>query len=313
MIFKAKNLMVSLFILLSLSVGMAEAAASVQIGLGSYELKGDFMSGVMDLVKGKNGIKATVDLTMNSHPYRMACFEGTAVIQGNKLTASSAEGDNAQLVVTFLSSKKLVIKANDEAQGYAGMGAAFDGEYTYVSTKNAVKPPKMTVSAEDLKRMSTFLSNFTEVGYYEIQDISQIAFEELIYFGVRHNLINNKNLIKQRAGGILSIEGKSVIESIKKYLALDIKPSELQSVSCFGQDYDYEGGSYIFPAEKLDDNVYYARVTDAYKDGSKILMEGTIYNIKDPKDILGSFKAYAKPWKYGGKDTWALLSMKLGR
>ena len=157
--------------------------------------------------------------------------------------------------------------------------------------------------------MRIFLSNFTEVGFYEISDVANLSLDELVYFGVRHNCINNKKLIKQERNGMQSIDGKSVVESVKKYFALDIKPSDLDSASYSGKDYDYDGKEYQFLSDTGKDKVYYAQVIGVYKDGNKIRMEGKIYNIKNSKDVLGSFSAYAKPWKYGGKDTWALLSM----
>lgn len=298
-----------LFVFLVMSVGLAEAAVGVQIEMGSYKLKGDRVSGVIDLVKGKNGYRAMVDITADSAPHSMASFEGTALIQGNKLIINSTEGDNAQLVVTFLNAKKLVIKANEEAIGYTGASCGFDGDYTYTVAKNTVKKSNMPVAADELKRMSIFLSNFTEVGFYEISDVANLSLDELVYFGVRHNCINNKKLIKQERNGMQSIDGKSVVESVKKYFALDIKPLDLDSASYSGKDYDYDGKEYQFLSDTGKDKVYYAQVIGVYKDGNKIRMEGKIYNIKNSKDVLGSFSAYAKPWKYGGKDTWALLSM----
>ena len=305
-----RNLLVSVFVFFALCIGVTEAAAAVKAELGSYELEGDYMYGTLDLTKDGGAIKANVSLVMNTHPHNMAEMDGSAVIQGNKITIKSSEGDDAKLTVTFVTTKKLVIKGNEAAQGYAGNNATFDGDYTYVKAGKKVKPSKITVSADELKRMSIFLSNFTEIGLYEIHNANRMTLDELVHFGVQHNFINNKKLVKKLKSGVFSIDGKSVAESIKKYFALDIKTSELASVSYIGQNYDYDGKNYTFTQENAYDTIYYARVTGVYKEGSKILLEGEIYNIKDTNDVLGSFSAYAKPWKYGGKETWALLSLK---
>jgi hypothetical protein len=39
-------------------------------------------------------------------------------------------------------------------------------------------------------------------------------------------------------------------------------------------------------------------------------MTGELYNADDEDDKLGAFKAVAKPYKYGGKNTWAIISLK---
>jgi hypothetical protein len=39
-------------------------------------------------------------------------------------------------------------------------------------------------------------------------------------------------------------------------------------------------------------------------------MTGELYNADDKDDRPGKFEAAAKPYKYGGKDTWAILSVK---
>ncbi|MCL1876232.1 MAG: DUF3160 domain-containing protein [Synergistaceae bacterium] len=172
----------------------------------------------------------------------------------------------------------------------------------------AAAPVKMKLDAATIKAMSIFISNFTELDMYEISDAAAIPYGELVHFGVGHNVINNPKQIK-KAGSKSSVTGKQVGETVKKYFALDIKPSA--SAEYDGAKYDFSKGSFEFtkPANRT---TYYARVSEAYMDGGKVLMTGEVYNVKNTKEIRGQFHAYAKPWKYGGKDTWALLSLHEG-
>jgi hypothetical protein len=172
-------------------------------------------------------------------------------------------------------------------------------------------------SAAELKKMSTFLSNFTELGFMDF-DAEALTNEEdpadMIRFGIRHNYINNyKSRIarckkKDCEWGSLVIEGKYVTETIKKYFDVDYK--KLASVTESDPPYYYDGKYYHFDGAD-GEAVYYARVDDAARDSEgRIVMQGEIYNAEDKNDILGKFTALAKPHKFGGKNTWAILSME---
>ena len=171
--------------------------------------------------------------------------------------------------------------------------------------------------AAELKLMSTFLSNFTEQGFFDF-DAKEITNPDspadMIRFGIRHNYINNYKSriapckIKDCPYGGLVIEGKYVTESIKKYFDYDYK--KLASVTESDPPYHYDGKLYHF-AGADGEAVYYARVDKAEKKTSgQIVMTGELYNADDKDDILGTFEALAKPHKFGGKDTWAILSLR---
>lgn len=169
-------------------------------------------------------------------------------------------------------------------------------------------------SAAELKLMSIFLSNFTEIGFMEFETKEQADDSaDLIRFGVWHNYTNN---FKSRLGqcpvkdcewGSLTLEGRHVAESVKKYFDLDLK---LVSVTESDPPYYYDGKRYHF--EGADgESIYYARVTEARQEASgQVRMIGELYNADDHSDKPGKFEALAKPHQYGGKDTWALLSIK---
>lgn len=181
----------------------------------------------------------------------------------------------------------------------------------------AASGSKKGFSAAELKRMSTFLSNFTELGFMDF-DAEVLTNEDdpadMIRFGIWHNYINNyKSRIarckkKNCEWGSLVIEGKYVTESIKKYFGVDYK--KLASVTESDLPFYYDGTYYHF--EGADgEAVYYARVDEAVRDSEgRIVMRGEIYNAEDKNDILGKFTALAKPHKFNGKDTWAILRME---
>ncbi len=176
---------------------------------------------------------------------------------------------------------------------------------------------KKGYSGTDLKKMSTFLSNFTELGFMNF-DAKEVTNEkdpaDMIRFGIWHNYVNNyKSRIaqckkKNCEWGSLVIEGKYVTETIKKYFDVDYK--KLASVTESDPPYFYDGKLYHF--EGADgEAVYYARVDEAEKNSKgQVVMRGEIYNAEDENDLLGSFEALVKPHKFGGKDTWAILGME---
>ena len=167
---------------------------------------------------------------------------------------------------------------------------------------------KLSVSKQDIKRMSVFLSNFTEQGMMNIPDVSALTDAELVHFGVWHNYINNSKRIKNTSSHKLSLDAKIVAESVKKYFAIELKKTSFKSVNYFGQIFAYDGKNYIFDGADGDINPH-AKVTEVYRAGNNLLMKGKLYNPEDPGEIQGTFKAYAKPWRYNGKDTWALISL----
>ena len=109
-------------------------------------------------------------------------------------------------------------------------------------------------SAAELKKMSTFLSNFTEVGMRDF-DVSTITRDALIHFGVQHNNINNfkSRVVQCKINGCphgsLAIDAKYVDETIKKYFAKNFK--DHGSVK---PDYDYDK-EYLYYFDKILNNI----------------------------------------------------------
>ena len=83
-------------------------------------------------------------------------------------------------------------------------------------------------SSSELKKMSTFVSNFTEIGMNNF-DVDEISDSELARFGIWHNWQNNFKTRIQRCpdkncpyGGYV-IDKKFVAESVKKFFNLEIE------------------------------------------------------------------------------------------
>ena len=166
--------------------------------------------------------------------------------------------------------------------------------------------PVFGASPDEKARMGTFISNFTEAELYDI-DIDTISMEELVHFGVRHNYINNnKSRIKRCTKkncpyGELIIDKKYVAESVKKYFAIDI-----DHISTGEENYD--GKVYHFGA--ADGVPDYADVYEFSRKGNTITMRGELYSAGADEERVASFVATAQPYKFNGKNTWSILTLK---
>ena len=168
-------------------------------------------------------------------------------------------------------------------------------------------------SSSELKRMSTFVSNFTELWMknFHIDDLSD---SELADFGIWHNYHNNYRSRIQECPkgncpyGSLVIDKRYVAESVKKYFDREIhhqRPSNRYDGSYGHYDsrfYHFEGADGESP--------FYARVYEAEKRGNVIIMRGETYE-PEHGSKGSTLTARAKPYKNGGKDTWAIISLEV--
>ena len=170
--------------------------------------------------------------------------------------------------------------------------------------------------AKNMERMSTFLSNFTELGMVNFQASEVLDPQnpgDMIRFGIWHNYINN---FKSRVAtctkdgcqwGSLTMDCKYVKDSLKRYFDYDLE--RCISVENSDPPYHFDGTRYHF--EGADgETIYHAKVSSAEKlaDGN-IRMQGIVHNADDESDVLGTFTALAKPHTWKGKSTWAIISM----
>ena len=102
------------------------------------------------------------------------------------------------------------------------------------------------------------------------------------------------------------MDAKTVAASVRKYFDLPVEHED--AVDKYGQVYPYRKGTYYFHAASGEE-VIYADVQSVSKKGKVITMRGELYNLESRRDVRGTFVATAKPHKWNGKDTWAILSM----
>ena len=177
-----------------------------------------------------------------------------------------------------------------------------------------------TLSKDELKRLNTFLSNFAEA-YLTNFDVNTVTPEELIGFGILHNWFNNwGRFVSVENPALFSddyaryrIDVKYISESIKKYFDIDFKEHREVKMENEYVDYYYDGKFY-YAGLGDGDPVSSTRIKEVYRnaDGQlKITGEiGRTHDELEDEDIYASFVAYAKPYKYNGKDTWSIISFK---
>ncbi len=161
-------------------------------------------------------------------------------------------------------------------------------------------------NAQTLRKMSTFISNFTETGNFNF-NVQQIILENdstfFIDFGVEHNIINytkSRTKYKKNSG---TLDTKWVKDTIEKYFAHDF--SNYHSTAA----YKLDGSVYQFqrPAKK---SRLYAVVREAkYLSKNIIEMNGFLYNPGTKKRTGQTFVALAKPHTFNKVKTWALVSL----
>ena len=184
---------------------------------------------------------------------------------------------------------------------------------------------------DELKRMSTFISNFTEQQMYDF-DMEKDGDNGLIhlgdpddvyslyYFGIVHNIINNPKSTLKACPDKKCLYGKNIMSaqavaaSVKKYFGVSIKGRELPEAGDSDFAVHYDGKNYHFNASSwMPDTMYYAEVQEVSRTKDIITMSGELYDPNNKKDRPATFTATAKPHVWNGKDTWAILSLVVER
>ena len=191
-------------------------------------------------------------------------------------------------------------------------------------------------SKSDMKRMSVFLSNFTEAGLFNFDMKADFDGDdeqegetpthlgipanvtELVRFGIVHNLINNyKSRIRKCTdpdceSGPLTIEAKFVNESVRKYFGVDLERKDLSYIDPEENPsvvFTFDGKRYHFDADSFsepgNDTVYYADVQGVTQRGRNLMLAGDIYNSKRTTDRPGMFAATVRP----SGNSWVIIDM----
>ena len=179
-------------------------------------------------------------------------------------------------------------------------------------------------SKEELKRMSVFISNFTEARIGEIdmptlaysnnQNEKQEIIEQLVSFGIEHNYINNfqsrmANNSCPKKEHYAGIELKYLQESVDKYFGYNLSnnlPKNLHDDALILENNCY----YRILAD--GEMVAHAKVNSVKKQKDGIVfMSGILYYPDMDNEFGGLFIAKAKEKTYKGKKTWELISLKI--
>lgn len=105
----------------------------------------------------------------------------------------------------------------------------------------AIMQQDVSMDAILKKKLDTFFSNFSEANVKPFKD-GNIANKDLIDFGIVHNYINNKGLIKKMGNQKGRLSAKYVDYSVRKYFDKIVQPHESPNNEC-----SYKDGIYIFP------------------------------------------------------------------
>ena len=187
---------------------------------------------------------------------------------------------------------------------------------------SAYRDRKLALSGPVMKKLSTFLSNFTELSYYSFDTIESGAEDvlhlgspdnvgELIHFGIWHNYVNNfKSRIRMTPKGKFgaAIDAKFVAESVERYFGLPLRHQNVEN-----GDFYFDGRNYQFnPAD--GEAVYYCQAKQVWvREGVGDLptwrVVGDIYNTEDTKDRPATFEAFVYPTLWNGKETWIVQSL----
>lgn len=173
-------------------------------------------------------------------------------------------------------------------------------------------------SAEQMKKMGIFLSNFTECNYTTISRREFIDKpDEMVNFALCHNWINNfrsftlKNSCgKEKTDGnyFAHLDPKNVEKTVKKYLDYDFSAHQGH-----GDYIVYDGYTYCIPAADGEQHPAVKVVSADRQEDGTILVKGSSYypDSEEDADDNINVKAVIKPYVWNGKDTWSLVSMNM--
>ncbi len=284
---------------------------------GLYRMQSKAFDGWMTVRKEKQGDMYTVHIvaSQKSAPFNSGELTGTGKITGNAMDVADSSDENNPIHIAFDGDMATITEPKSfKESGLLGAGVSFDGDF-----KREKKSSGKKFSKEELKRLSLFLSNFTELSMFNFtaRDVLNTAKPyDMIRFGIWHNFINNSKRVKPCATngckwGSLTIACPYVQNTIQKYFGYDLKqclsaknPESNSSTDNFhfdGKIYHFEGAD--------GEAVYYARVDEATQGADGLIeMKGVVYNADDKDDILGNFTAFAKA--NSGKNPYAIVSLK---
>ena len=184
------------------------------------------------------------------------------------------------------------------------------------STTTKESATEKSISEDELKQFSIFLSNFAEQGIFSLE--TDFSTDDWILFGIRHNYINNRKIVdrckvKNCPYGAFVIKAEHVFESMKEYVDWDLAVRDFKEGSV-SYRYSEKDGFYLdldtmlyhFDPERDGTPVYYAKATSAMPSGRPLasttsdgvrhewngmIVKGYYYNEDDEDERNGTFTA----------------------
>ena len=178
----------------------------------------------------------------------------------------------------------------------------------------SVNPAHATdFTVSQMKHMSVFLSNFTELGHTDFERSDLINEKDpgrMVQFGIWHNYLNNKKAIQpcyQCQWGDMTVDASFIQRTLKRYFDYDLK--HFPEVEQAGYPYHFDGRRYHFSLVDKTGPALYARVTQAEQDkNGNIIMSGYLHKPGDSQATAGKFRALAKPHHWSHKKTWTIIN-----
>ncbi len=175
-------------------------------------------------------------------------------------------------------------------------------------------------STKDLKKMSVFVSNFTELNLLNLESKEFLKSpEDYIPFGIWHHYINNYKLITRNfekcSGegkvpdfckyGTLAIDGKQVTAAIEHYFGQKI--TDFKSIDHF----HYDGKTFYFEGADGEARPT-AHITEAWtqEDGTVFMKGYALTEFGDDTTEKRNIQVKAKPCTWKNKNTWCMLSIE---
>ncbi len=167
-------------------------------------------------------------------------------------------------------------------------------------------------TASQMKDMSVFLSNFTELGHTDFERTDIINTKNpgmMVEFGIWHNYLNNRSAVRQCyqcQWGDMTVDASYIQRTLKRYFDYDLK--RFPEVEQAGYPYHFDGRRYHFSLIDKTGPSLYARVTQARQsEDGNVTMSGYLYKPGNSQASVGKFKALARPHLWNRKKTWTII------
>lgn len=147
--------------------------------------------------------------------------------------------------------------------------------------------PPMNLSKEEIKKLNTFFSNFSEVRLLSFSK-SELEQTELIRFAVLHNQINNYSKFENAGDNLIKIKKEIIEQTSEKYFGYKI--TNHQSTD----EIEFKNGYYTI-TDSSGEAYYFSQINNLYDlENGEFLAEVTIYVVGS--GWTGDYQANPETW-----------------